>query len=88
MQNNLQQVSLMKVNLIAKDPSNYKAQEVEKKWTSSRWHFTKWLKSYNDLFYYKRWRWSDFKKTNKKIFGKKIEENTMKMKRMKKTNKL
>ena len=30
MQNNLQQVSLMKVNLIAKDPSDYKAQEVEK----------------------------------------------------------
>ena len=30
MQNNLQQVSLMKVNLLAKDPSNYKAQEVEK----------------------------------------------------------
>ena len=30
MQNNLQQVSLMKLNLIEKDPSNYKAQEFEK----------------------------------------------------------
>ena len=30
MQNNLKQVSLMKVNLIAKDPSNYETREVEK----------------------------------------------------------
>ena len=90
MENNLKQVSLMKVNSIAKNPSNDETREVEK-------HVQVPVDiSLNDesptMIYYitkDGYEVTLKKQTEKRKFlEKKLGENTIKMKRMKKTNKL
>ena len=80
----------MKVNLIAKDPSNYETREVEK---HEQVPFDISLHDESPTMVYSITKGGDEvtlkKQTEKrKILEKKIVENTIKMKRMKKTNKL